>query len=122
MATLLNANQILPGSADFELFQKDSDGNIPISAPLVLDGVKLATLNDVGGDAVNYSMSSEKFSGNGFAKDFDLENTPIGNPMVFKNGVRQLKDDDYTFSDKKISFTEAPSSTDTIIADFLVIE
>jgi len=121
MATLLNANQILPGSADFELFQKDTDGNIPVSAPLVLNGVKFATLDDVGGDAVNYSMSSEKFNGNSLTKDFTLQDTPAGEPMVFKNGARQTKDDDYTFSDKTISFAEAPSATDVIVADYIII-
>jgi len=112
--TQIKGTQILPGSANFEIFPKNEAGFITMPQNITIAGktpitevkIQLATKVEkvVADSSGNYVISA----------------APAGGVMVMINGVVQTPGDDYTIDGQTIKFTTAPASDDKVVASYIV--
>ncbi|MDP8229012.1 MAG: head fiber protein, partial [Candidatus Electryoneaceae bacterium] len=64
---------------------------------------------------------TEYFSGDGVTTEFVLTNTPAGYLAVYLGGLRQTPTDDYSVSNKTITFLSAPNSSQKVVVDYIAV-
>ncbi|NQT34546.1 hypothetical protein HQ587_05105 [bacterium] len=107
--------------------------SLPTASGSTKGGVKVGSSLNISSEVLDVPSSTtsqkgvikypqtETFSGDGMTTDFVLTNTPGDYLAVYLGGLRQTPTDDYTVSNKTISFLTAPLSGQKIVVDYIEV-
>jgi len=110
-----------------------NDYSLPTASGSTKGGVKVGSSLNISSEVLDVPSSTtsqkgvikypqtETFSGDGMTTDFVLTNTPGDYLAVYLGGLRQTPTDDYTVSNKTISFLSAPLSGQKIVVDYIAV-
>ena len=110
-----------------------NDYSLPTASGSTKGGVKVGSSLNISSEVLDVPSSTtsqkgvikypqtETFSGDGMTTDFVLTNTPGDYLAVYLGGLRQTPTDDYTVSNKTISFLSAPLSGQKIVIDYIAV-